>query len=285
MNKFTQNKGLASLMESDQAPKDNSNPSFIPDLPISAIVPNTHQPRIEIDPQKLIELSDSIREHGVIEPLIVTKKNHLEYELIAGERRWRASKLAGFKKVPVVIKDTSPQQMLELAIIENVQREDLTPIEEAMAFEQLAKKFNLTHEQIAKKVGYSRPAVANKLRLLQLPEEIRKAIMEGIMSEGHGRAILGLKDKKLYEIAFKVIIRDGLSVRATEKLIRKLNQTEKTEALPKSSISPKVEEIQDKLKERLNTSVKITVGKNSSKIIINFKDEDDLENIYSQLLN
>jgi len=199
--------------------------AFIPELPISKIIPNQHQPRVEMDPEKLIELSDSIREHGVIEPLIVAQNSPYEFELIAGERRWRASKLAGLETVPVVVKDASPRQMLELAIVENIQREDLNPLEEAMAFEHLAKKFELTHEEIAKKVGYSRPAVANKIRLLQLPDDVKKDLLKGTLSEGHARALLGLKNIGAIEAAFRVIIRDHLSVRSTEKLVQRLNQS------------------------------------------------------------
>ena len=162
-------------------------------------------------------MADSIREHGVIEPLIVSQRSSDEFELIAGERRWRASKLAGMKFVPVVVKEASPQQMLELAIIENLQREDLNPLEEAMAFDQLAQKFGLTHTEIAKKVGYSRPAVANKVRLLSLPDELKKGLMLGTLSEGHARALLGLKENQVMESTYRIITRDGLSVRAHRK--------------------------------------------------------------------
>src|SRR6185369_13355139 len=184
-------KGLSALISKEGA--NTISQGFIPNLPINLVVPNPYQPRIEIKPETLMELADSIREHGVIEPLLVTKKED-KYELIAGERRWRASKLAGMETVPVVVKEASPLEMLELAIIENVQRQDLNALEEAMSFQQLMTEFNLTHEQISKRIGLSRPAIANKIRLLSLPDEIKKGLLEGKISEGHARALLGLQN-------------------------------------------------------------------------------------------
>jgi ParB family transcriptional regulator, chromosome partitioning protein len=215
-------KGLSALISNDAM--DELNNAFIADLPIEKIVPNTYQPRIAINPEALLELADSIREHGVIEPLIVTKRNDNTYELIAGERRWRAAKLAQVGKVPVVVKEASPQQMLEMAIVENVQREDLNPLEEAAAFEQLVKMFGLTHKEIGKKVGFSRAAIANKIRLLVLPEEVKKMLLEEQLSEGHARAMLGLQDLGSMITVAKIVVRDNLSVRAVEELVRRLNQ-------------------------------------------------------------
>lgn len=210
-------KGLSALISDETM--SGVQQGFIPGLPIELIIPNPYQPRTEVDPEHLVELADSIREHGVIEPLIVTKKSEKKYELIAGERRWRASKLAGVKHVPVVIKEASPQQMLELAVVENIQREDLNALEEALAFEQLVKLFSLTHEAIAKKVGLSRPAVANKIRLLSLPEELKRGLLERKISEGHARGLLGLESTETQIATYKIILRDHLSVRATEELV------------------------------------------------------------------
>lgn len=276
-------KGLASLIPDETL--DSLKQAYIPDLPTTKIIPNQFQPRVEMDPSKLVELADSIREHGVIEPLIVTQNSPDEYELIAGERRWRASKLAGLKKVPVVVKEASPQQMLELAIIENIQREDLNPLEEAMSFEHLAKKFNLTHGEIAKKVGYSRSAVANKIRLLQLPDELKKGLMTGEISEGHARGLLGLENEQTMEAAYRIVIRDGLSVRSTEKLVQKLKQTDlpKKKPVKKIPLSSKLQEIERKLQKNINSSVKLSYTSKGGEITIPFKSEEELEKILQQV--
>lgn len=272
-------KGLSSLIPEDTL--DKIQQPFIPNLPIEKIVPNREQPRIDMDPEKLIELADSIREHGVIEPLIVTQRSIDEYELIAGERRWRAAKLAGVKTVPVVLKEASPLQMLELAIVENIQREDLNPLEEAMAFEHLHKKFSLAHEEIAQKVGYSRPAVVNKIRLLKLPEAVKKGLVENELSEGHARALLGLKNYEAIEVAYKVIIRDNLSVRATEKLVQKLNTAGKTKQTPqKVKLDAHLIQIEKTLKEKLKSKVSLVVTKSGGRITIPFKSQEELDQIY-----
>ncbi|MCA9385772.1 ParB/RepB/Spo0J family partition protein [Candidatus Dojkabacteria bacterium] len=275
-------RGLSSLISDETLASFKQ--AYIPDLPIDNIIPNQYQPRVEMDPSKLVELADSIREHGVIEPLIVTQNSSTEFELIAGERRWRASKLAGLKKVPVVVKDASPQQMLELAIVENIQREDLNPLEEALSFDHLAKKFNLTHGDIAKKVGYSRPAVANKIRLLQLPEELKKGLVSGTISEGHARSLLGLDNVQTMEAAYRIIIRDGLSVRATEKLVQRLRQEKSTKKKPKKvSLTPKLRELETKLQKSISSEVKLTYSSHGGKITIPFKNEKELQEIISHM--
>ncbi|MBD3363476.1 ParB/RepB/Spo0J family partition protein [Candidatus Dojkabacteria bacterium] len=280
MSKHGLGKGLSSLIP-DQT-LESIQQAYIPDLPISKIIPNQYQPRIEVDPTKLVELADSIREHGVIEPLIVTQNSPQEFELIAGERRWRAAKLAGLKKIPIVVKDASPQQMLELAIVENIQREDLNPLEEAMAFEQLANKFDMTHSDIAAKVGYSRPTVANKIRLLQLPEEIKKGLLSGEISEGHSRALLGIKNNQAMEAAYRIVIRDNLSVRATEKLVQKLNQGRKKKPNKSQKLPKKILEIEKNIEEFLNRKIKVSYTKNGGKITIPFKNEQELKKIYKK---
>lgn len=275
-------KGLASLIPDETL--SSIQQAYIPDLPINKIIPNQHQPRVEMDPDRLVDLADSIREHGIIEPLIVTQASDDDFELIAGERRWRASKLAGMKTVPVVVKEASPQQMLELAIVENIQREDLNPLEEAMAFEHLIKKFNLKHGDIAKKVGYSRPAIANKIRLLQLPNEIKKGLIQEKLSEGHARGLLGLKSNEAMEAAYRVVIRDGLSVRATEKLVQRLNQSSTTKKkIDKIKINAKLLKIEKDLQTSFKTKVKLNFGTNGGKITIPFKDENELQNIYEKM--
>ncbi len=276
-------KGLSALI-SEQT-MSGVQQGYIPALPIELVVPNPYQPRAEVNPEHLVELADSIREHGVIEPLIVTKKADNRYELIAGERRWRASKLAGVKNVPVVVKEASPQQMLELAVVENVQREDLNALEEALAFEQLAQLFTMTHDEIAKKVGLSRPAVANKIRLLTLPEELKRGLLEEKISEGHARALLGLDSTQTQIATYKVILRDHLSVRATEELVRRLNRghkrpTRKDERI----IDERTTSIEANLKEKFGKSVSVSRSKKGGKIVIPFKSDKELDGILSELL-
>jgi ParB family chromosome partitioning protein len=279
-------RGLSALIkkETDQVSGVSTN-GYIPKLPVEFIKPNRYQPRIEMNPEKLVELADSIREHGVIEPLLVTQIDERNYELIAGERRLRAAKLAGFDYVPVVIRESSPQEMLEIAIVENVQRADLNPLEEAMAFDQLVKIFSQTHEQISKKVGISRPAVANKLRLLALPEEVKRGLLEQKISEGHARALLGLTSEEQIIITYKVIVRDHLSVRAVEELVRRMNKGQNKPQRVNSIIidDEKTIEIEKFLRDRFGDSVSVTRSSKGGKIIIPFKNDSDLENLLNKI--
>lgn len=258
---------------------------YIPALPIDVIKPNPYQPRIEMQPEQLVELADSIREHGVIEPIIVTKKSDNHYELIAGERRWRASKLAGVEYVPVVVKEASPQQMLELAVVENVQRSDLNALEEALAFDQLAKLFSLTHDEIAKKVGLSRPAVANKIRLLSLPEELKRGLLEGKISEGHARALLGLDSRETMIATYKIILRDSLSVRATEELVRRLSKGQKKSTRKDERImDEKTTKIETSLKSKFGKGVTLSRSQKGGKIVIPFSSDKELDKIVAELV-
>lgn len=275
-------KGLSALISEDTM--SGVNQGYIPALPIESIKPNPYQPRIEVNPELLVELSDSIREHGVIEPLIVTKKSSNEFELIAGERRWRASKLAGVTHVPVVVKEASPQQMLELAVVENVQRADLNALEEALAFEQLVKLFNMTHEEISKKIGLSRPAVANKIRLLSLPEELKRGLLEGKISEGHARALLGLTSRETMIASYKIILRDLLSVRATEELVRRLNSGHKKQ--PRRDlriVDERTTSIETTLKQKFGASVTLARSQKGGKIVIPFRSDSELDKIVAGL--
>jgi ParB family chromosome partitioning protein len=277
-------KGLSALIAKDSL--NQFNEAYIPDLPIGQIVANPYQPRIEIRPETLVELADSIRVNGIIEPLIVTKKGDGHYELIAGERRLRAAQLAKIATVPVVVKEASPQQMLVLAVIENVQRKDLNPLEEAMAFEQLINMFNMTHTDIAGKIGYSRPAVANKLRLLSLPQELKKYMLEGKLSEGHTRALLGLTSKEAMLAAAQIAVRDSLSVRAVEELVRRLNQGQKKLYKKTMRIQDEfTQTIEKTLQTRFGTKVNLYRSAKGGKIIIPFTNDKQLEKIYKELLN
>lgn len=276
-------KGLSSLIADDTMSQINQ--AYIANLPIEQILPNPYQPRTEIKPETLVELADSLREHGVIEPLIVTKKSEGKYELIAGERRWRAAKLAKMPTVPVVVKEASPQQMLELAIVENIQRKDLNPLEEALAFEQLIKMFKLGQGDIAVKVGYSRPAIANKMRLLTLPEQVKKLLIDEKISEGHARAILGLVSKETMVEAAKITVRDKLSVRAVEELVRRLNQGHKTKPKKRNEriLDEYTQIIESRLRKSYGEKVSLQRSARGGKIVIPFKNDDELKKIYKQL--
>ncbi len=274
--------GLAALIPEENL--DNIEQAYMPNLDIDRIVPNPYQPRVEFNPEELLELADSIREHGVIEPLIVTKTKDAKFHLIAGERRWRASKLAKLKTVPAVIKEASPQQVLELAVVENIQRADLNPLEEAMAFFQLAEKFKLTHDEIARKMGLSRPAIANKIRLLNLPDELKKGLLEAKLSEGHARALLGLESKDAMLAAYKIVLRDGLSVRAVEELVRRLNQGHKTQRRVTSRLLDNfTQEVETTLKSTYGKGVKLYRSQKGGKIVIPFSSDEELKKIYKTI--
>lgn len=277
-------KGLSALISEDTIKTVQSGNGYIPNLPINKIVANPYQPRVEFEPEKLVELADSIREHGVIEPLLVTKKDAHTYELIAGERRWRAAQLAGLEHIAVVVKEASPQDMLELAVIENIQRQDLNPLEEAMAFEQLAKVFNLTHQDIAKKVGLSRPAIANKVRLLSLPEEVKRGLLENKISEGHARALLGIESPEKLMATYQLIVRDHLSVRAVEELVRRINQNEVKHPTPKTPLDARTKELQTKLQTNFGKHVVITKGNKGGKVTFAYSNESELDQLVFKLL-
>lgn len=275
-------KGLSALISSQTI--SNSSNGYIPNLPIEYIVPNPYQPRMMINDASLEELAQSIKEHGVIEPLLVTKKTDTLFELIAGERRWRATKLAGSDTVPVVIRESSPQEMLELAIIENVQRSDLNPLEEALAFEQLVTQFKLSQDEISKKMGLSRSAIANKIRLLSLPEEIRRGLLEEKISEGHARALLGLTTVENMIAAYKAILRDTLSVRAIEELVRRMNKGKKLYSRKQMLIlDEKTTEIESTLKHKFGERVSLSRSQRGGKITIQFKNDKELDKIMKVL--
>lgn len=277
-------KGLSALISDDSIVKGDE--SFLPNLPIDQIKPNSYQPRMEIKPESLLELADSIREHGIIEPLIVTQKEEDEYELIAGERRWRAAKLAGMKNVPSVIKEASKQQMLEMAIVENIQRADLNPLEEALAFKQLVDNYKMTHSNIAKKVGLSRPAVANKIRLLNLPEKVKKGLLSGKISEGHARAILGLNSPQTILATYRKIIKEKLSVREVEELVRRLNDGKQKETRMEEKVMPDRQTIfyEKKLQNVYGNQLSIYRSKRGGRVVIPFSNDKELEIMYHKLL-
>lgn len=250
------------------------------EVDISLIVPNPYQPRKSFNEVALRELADSIREHGVIQPLVVNK-TATGYELVVGERRFRASQLAGLAKVPVIVKSgMQDQTKLEVALIENIQRQELNPIEEALAYDKLMKMFGLTQEKVAQKVGKSRPAIANTVRLLNLPAEIQRAIIEAKISEGHARAILGLTGAERQLQLFKLILDQGLNVRQVESKVRELMARPRLEA---AGPDPRVMAIENELRRKLGTRVKVEKRGGSGRITIEFFSEDELNQLLDRI--
>jgi len=258
------------------------------EAPVGAISPNPHQPRASIDENELRELAESMREHGLIQPLVVTRSGENTYTLIAGERRWRAAQLIGLDSVPVVVKDVAPQQMLELALIENVQRADLNPLEEAQAYRQLVEEFGLTQEQVAQRVGKSRVAVANILRLLKLPDSIQKRLADASISEGHARALLMLDDTAHMQRLASRIVGDGLSVRQVEEQVRRLNagrpHGRKRKASGAIPLGANTRSLEDRMRRALGTKVNLYRTSRGGKIVIQFYSEEELDAIYRRII-
>ncbi|MDO4615500.1 MAG: ParB/RepB/Spo0J family partition protein [Lachnospiraceae bacterium] len=248
-------------------------------LRLSEIEPNRKQPRKNFDEDALLELSESIRLHGVIQPLVVQKKSD-HYEIIAGERRWRAAKQAGLKEVPVVVKDYSDLEVMEISLIENIQREDLNPIEEAMAYRRLLDEYKLKQDEVAEKVSKSRTAVTNSVRLLKLDERVQQMLVDEMISTGHARCILGVDDKdQQYAIACR-IFDEKLSVRDVEKLMKKLTQPKREKGEPEKDQSFIYQDLEEKLKQVLGTKVTIDHKKNhKGKIAIEYYSDAELERI------
>lgn len=258
-------------------------------LPIDDIRPCPFQPRRDFDPGPLEELADSIREQGLIQPLVVRRKAD-HWELIAGERRWRASQKAGLKEVPIIIREADDREVLELALIENLQRENLNPIEEALGYQQLIQQFKLKQEETAIKVGKSRTAVANALRLLKLPDTVRQDLKDAKLSVGHAKVLLGLSSKDQVLSAARQIIKEGLSVRQAERLVSEVHQKQSAKQLaqshPVTRNSEKdvhVAHMEQRLVEKFNTKVRLKYQEGKGALEIRFFSDDELESILSHL--
>ncbi len=276
-------KGLGALMNTDETMPVSLEQAIT--LKISQIEPNKNQPRTEFDQEKLESLSESIKKYGILQPIVVKKQENGFYKIIAGERRWRAAKLAGLTKVPVIIKDFDDQETMEIALIENLQREDLNPFEEARGYRELMDIFSLTQEQVAQKVGKSRSAVANSVRLLSLCDEIKAMVLNKELTVGHVRALLATENEGVQLLAARRIVADGLNVRQTEALIKNMLQEKK----PKKK-NPVDEELrrylvtlEKKLSNSLGTKVTINSKKNRGKIEIEYYSNEDFERIMSKI--
>lgn len=249
------------------------------ELDIDRVMSNKSQPRKFFDEQKIRELAESIREHGIIQPIIV-RKNGENWQIIAGERRWRASRVAGLKKIPAIIKDFSDRELMEVSLIENIQREDLNPIEEAEAYEKLIEEYNFTQEDLGKSVGKDRSTITNALRLLKASEVVKEKLIVGEITPGHARAILALQDRSLEPEVLELIINGHLSVRETERLVKKLNTQpkDKPEVLNEQEAAA-IADLQDRMIRLLNTKVSLTANKGKGKVVIEFYSNEELDRL------
>ena len=289
-------KGLDSLIPENKSVKmtqaDNVSKKSEPELKageqmmkINMVEPNRDQPRKKFEEDALLELADSIKQFGILQPLLVRKRKDY-YEIIAGERRWRAAKIAGVKEVPVIVKDYTEQEIIEIGLIENIQRENLNPIEEAMAFKRLLEEFHLKQDEVAERVSKSRTAVTNSMRLLKLDERVQQMIIDDMISTGHARALLAIDDKGLqYELANKVFD-EKLSVRETEKLVKDIKSPKKEK--PKKEVVNNFlyKDLENRMKEVMGTKVNIaSKGKGKGRIEIEYYSEDELERIFDMIMS
>lgn len=282
MNRKALGKGINALIpefENGVSDSDEQAVTRSRELLIDEISPNRFQPRKYFDNDKLEELVTSIRENGILQPVVV-QKSETGYELIVGERRWRASKKVGLKKIPAVIRDVSNAQALELAIIENIHRQDLNPIEEAEAYARLAEEFAMTQEMIAKKAGKSRAGVANTLRLLKLPRNIKENLISGKLSMGHARALLGLDNTGQIQAMYKDILKNDLTVRQTESQVSRLKKPALIKLEPsKNKKNIFIKDLEKELERKLGTKVNISPKKTGGKLVVAYYSDDDLERI------
>lgn len=268
-------KGLGALISSVE---DYEN--GIQEIRLNEIEPNMEQPRRKFDDEKLSRLAESIKQHGVVQPIIVRKENNI-YRIVAGERRWRAARIAGLSTIPVIIKELTNKQLMEIALIENLQREDLNPIEEAEAYEKLIKEYNMTQEEISKIVGKSRSAIANSLRLLSLNDKTKQYVVNNYLSSGHARALVVIEDIDLQTKVADEIINKNLNVRETEKIVKRYlsKKPAKGENIYNEQYNEQYIEIEDKFKKVFGTKVKILSKDNKGKIIIEYYSNEDLDRI------
>jgi ParB family chromosome partitioning protein len=271
-------RGLASLI-----PSRPDAPSAIVDIPLARIAPNPVQPRRRFDEESLQELAASIRQHGVLQPVLVTETLD-GYQLIAGERRVRAARLAGLERVPAMLRQLATTDQLEVALVENVQRADLDPIDEALAYRHLIDEFGLTQERVAERVGKARASVANTLRLLDLHLDVQAAIAEGRLSEGHGRALGGLSVEAQARI-LATVVSQGLSVRQTEELVRRLREPKPVKPTPAPArVDPDLERVEEDLRQRLGTKVTLSRSRKGGRIVIEYYSDEELGRIYERLI-
>jgi len=286
-------RGLGALIPTDPVPvRPATAPGASPlapvpgarfaEVPVSAIVPNPKQPRQVFDEDALAELKASIQEVGVLQPIVVRDLGADKYELVMGERRWRAAQAVGRDTIPAIVRDTRDDAMLRDALIENIHRVDLNPLEEAAAYQQLLEEFGATHEELGRRIGRSRPQITNTIRLLNLPAPVQRRVAAGVLSAGHARALLGLDDPEAQEALALRVVAEGLSVRATEEAVALAQAGERTRrpaARRSKPHSPALADLAERLSDRFDTRVKVDLGRSKGKITIEFATVDDLERI------
>ena len=275
-------RGLGALIPTDEGTGD----SELAELPLGSIVPNPHQPRGRMDDEALTELADSIAALGVLQPILVRPLEDGTFELIAGERRWRAARRAGLDTIPAIVRSVDDLASVAQALVENLQRQDLNALEEAAAFQQLIEDFGLAHEEVAQRVGKSRSTISNTLRLLQLPPSIQHLVHEGRLSAGHARALMGTPDRAFQEALARRVLAEGLTVRTVEEVVR--NRSAEAEGRPAPERRPALRapgllELEELLSSYLDTRVSVTMGGKRGKVVIDFATLDDLERIYRRI--
>ena len=283
-------RGLDALIPTSVIPQDITTPSGVVvadrnEVDINLISPNPKQPRTVFDEDQLAELALSIKEVGLLQPPVVRSIGNGKYQLIMGERRYRASKLAGLKSIPVIVRQTPDDQLLREALVENIHRSQLNPLEEGAAYQQLLNDFGYTHDELADRLGKSRPAITNTMRLLNLPASVQRRVAAGVLSAGHARALLSLTDEKEIEALANRIVAEGLTVRAVEEIVSTGAAKLKGGSVKRGKIlAPRLKEISDQLSDTLDTRVNVELGKQKGKIVIEFATMEDLERI-TKLIN
>lgn len=281
------NKSIKSVTpdKSVEAKKEAEEKAGVQMMKINEVEPNRDQPRKNFDEDALLELSDSIKQFGVLQPLLVRKRKDY-YEIIAGERRWRAAKLAGVKEVPVIVKEYTDQEILEIGLIENIQRENLNPIEEAIAFKRLLEEFNLKQDEVAERVSKSRTAVTNSMRLLKLSDKVQQMIIDDMISTGHARALLAIDDPELQYTLANKIFDEKLSVRETEKLVKEIKNPKKPKEKKVMENAFIYQDLEEKMKGVFGTKVSIaSKGKGKGKIEIEYYSDDELEHLFDMMMS
>ncbi|OAA83093.1 ParB/RepB/Spo0J family partition protein [Clostridium ljungdahlii] len=277
--KYGLGKGLRALIPENALEENAESKKDTILIDIDLISANKTQPRKNFDEQKILQLSQSIQEHGIIQPLILNKTGDDAYSIVAGERRWRAAKLANIKEVPAIIMNLSDKEILEISLIENIQRQDLNPIEEALAYKRLINDFNLTQEELSVKIGKSRTAITNCMRLLNLDSRVQEYIIDGVITEGHGRALLGVDDGELQYKLAQNVIDENRTVRDIEKIIKNLNSSKAAKNDNIKKANPYYVDIREKLEDLFGTKVSLMDKKNKGKIQIEYYSQEDLQRI------
>ncbi|HEX6305194.1 MAG TPA: ParB/RepB/Spo0J family partition protein [Anaerolineales bacterium] len=282
---MTKKSGLGRGLDALIPRSDAAQPAQgISQIPVDKITPNPRQPRAHFDPEQLQELAASIREHGVIQPVIVTGSEQEDrYVLVAGERRWMAARQAGMPRVPAIIREASDQQLVELALVENVQRADLNPLEAAEAYRQLSQEFGLSHEDISSRVGKSRSAITNTLRLLNLPQAAQKALVDAEISEGHARALLSLPTPQAQTAVLQTILKKNLNVRQTEDLVRSLSGQKPLRASTPEP-PPEIKALEERLRSHLGTKVRLNRRRNGGTVVIHYYSDEELDALVDKLV-